>query len=204
MKITPRKINLAEAKPLSSDLLDIADQCRELDDNIRAGLDLVADDLYEQGQLLIEAKEECKHGQWKQFCDQAEISPRVAQVRMQVAGELTKDEFKNFENWSTALKAIQNPKATPETHLTEVDDEWPEAQEQPDRISYPSPNTALKADLSGITPAKGPQGPQGDSIQPLDEKPQLWQDLVDVVMSHPDKVQAAVGIQLIARLRSNA
>lgn len=68
----------------SSRLADLAERIREASAAMNASAIAAAEKAIESGRLLIEAKAECRHGEWLPFLERAGVAERQAQRLMQL------------------------------------------------------------------------------------------------------------------------
>lgn len=69
---------------LSNSLADLAERVRAVNAEGRKAAETVIERALEAGRLLIEAKQQCRHGEWLPFLKRAEIPERSAQAYMKL------------------------------------------------------------------------------------------------------------------------
>ena len=72
----------------------------------------------EAGRLLIEAKAECRHGEWGSVLDRADIHQRTAQRMMKLAGSgLSAARIAELGGLRSAVDSLRTPKSDRRSHL---------------------------------------------------------------------------------------
>lgn len=179
--------------PLSNRLAHLA---HEIGVAFGRGRQAVATAYAEAGPLLIEAKAECRHGQWLAFLELATINERVAQRAMRLAAAgMTVDAIMAAGGVDAALRSIRQRKSEESSEMPDPQTADPPAGEADDGASRPAPDIeaepwrGMSADdaLRWLVHAASPSRPSfGARGYALRERGLKWIEIALALEYRPD------------------
>lgn len=101
---------------------DLAGRIRQAQDRARAASVDAAERYFEAGRLLLEAKAECRHGEWGAFLEAAGVHERQARRLMQLARSGLKPDTVSEMGLRGALESLARKKVGEEQHAGEFRD----------------------------------------------------------------------------------